>query len=349
MLKRMRLKNFTVFSEADLNFSPQLNVIVGENGAGKTHLLKVAYAVMATSHDEGRKPKAETPTQKALQSLLATKLVNVFRPESLGRLARRRQGRERCDVALEFSDTGLNTDFSFSTNSKSEVVIGSAPKKWLEAAPAYLPTRELLAIFPNFVAVYESRFLEFEETWRDTCLLLGTPLQRGPKQHRIKELLQPLEAAMDGSIELDSNGRFYLQQGSGRMEMPLVAEGVRKLGMLARLIASGVLLDKGYLFWDEPEANLNPRLVREVAGVIAALSKAGIQIFLATHSLFLLRELDILLHSDAHRGVKAQFFGLQSGDNGMDVHQGPTLADMGDISSLEESLAQSDRYLAMED
>ncbi|AVS71211.1 ATP-binding protein [Paracidovorax avenae] len=349
MLKQMHLKNFTVFSDVKLDFSAQLNVIVGENGAGKTHLLKAAYSVMAASRDEGRKPTAETPTKSALQSLLATKLVNVFRPESLGRLARRRQGRERCDVSLLFADAELNIDFSFATNSKSEVAVGNVPRKWLTSSPVYLPTRELLTIFPNFVSIYESRFLEFEETWRDTCLLLGTPLQRGPKQHRIKELLQPLEKAMNGSIDLDSNGRFYLQHSSGRMEMPLVAEGLRKLGMLARLIASGVLLDRGYLFWDEPEANLNPRLVKEVASVIAALSRSGIQIFLATHSLFLLREIEILMQDHRHPDVAARFFGLQPSDNGIAVIQGPTLADIGDITALEESLAQSDRYLELED
>jgi hypothetical protein len=42
--------------------------------------------------------------------------------------------------------------------------------------------------------------------------------------------------------------------GSGTMEMPLVAEGLRKLAMVARLISTGTLLDKGYLFWDKPEA-----------------------------------------------------------------------------------------------
>ncbi|WP_281258757.1 hypothetical protein [Avibacterium endocarditidis] len=43
------------------------------------------------------------------------------------------------------------------------------------------------------------------------------------------------------------------------MEIPLVAEGLRKLAMVARLVATGTLLDKGCLFWDEPEANLNPK------------------------------------------------------------------------------------------
>lgn len=89
---------------------------------------------------------------------------------------------------------------------------------------------------------------------------------------------------MGGAIILDKNGRFYLKNESGRFEMPLVAEGQRKLAMLARLIATGVLLDRGFLFWDEPEANLNPLLIKQVARSIVSLSQAGIQVFIATHS-----------------------------------------------------------------
>ena len=40
MLKSLHLKNFTVFPDANLEFGKQLNVIVGENGLGKTHVLK---------------------------------------------------------------------------------------------------------------------------------------------------------------------------------------------------------------------------------------------------------------------------------------------------------------------
>lgn len=347
MLKRLKIQNFTVFPEADLRFDKQLNVIVGENGAGKTHLLKLAYSALATSWQEGNKTNASGPTKTVLQTRLADKLVNVFRPESLGRLARRKQGRERCDVQLAFGDSGLNIDFGFATNSKSEVSIERLPSQWLSSAPTYLPTRELLTIYPNFVSVYQGHYLEFEETWFDTCVLLGGLLQRGPKEKRIQELLAPLEEAMQGGIELDKNGRFYLRTTSGRMEMPLVAEGLRKLGMLARLVATGALLDQGYLFWDEPEANLNPRLIKQVARTIVDLSTCGIQIFIATHSLFLLRELEILLAKPGRMGLGVSYFGLQSAQDGVSILQGTSLDDIGDITSLEESLQQSDRYLTL--
>ncbi|NET55012.1 MAG: AAA family ATPase [Symploca sp. SIO2E6] len=345
MLNNLSIKNFTVFPRADLRFSKYLNVIVGENGSGKTHLLQVAYSALATSWEESRKPTNNTPTKSLMQIRLAEKLINVFRPQSLGRLARRKQGRERCDIKLRFEDDQFNFEFSFSTNSKTEVLIEQISEAWLDTSPAYIPTRELLSIFPNFVAVYEGHYLEFEETWRDTCILLGAPLQRGPKEKKIQELLAPLEQAMGGSIYLDKNGRFYLKNERGRFEMPLVAEGQRKLAMLARLIATGVLMDKGFLFWDEPEANLNPLLIKQVARSIVSLSKTGIQVFLATHSLFLLRELEILMTDQKNAQFNSRFFCLHFSGDCVVVKQGDSIDEIGDITTLDEELAQSDRFI----
>lgn len=347
MIQSLDISNFTVFGGATFEFGKNLNLLVGENGSGKTHLLKLAYSVLATSWEEGRKPiSSAAPTKSVLQARLAEKLIGVFRPEALGRLARRRQGRERCDVSMVFRNAGLDLSFSFATQSKSDVVIEKLPREWLDVAPVYLPTRELLTIFPNFVSVYESHYLEFEETWRDTCLLLGAPLKKGVKEKRVRQLLDPLEEAMEGSIELDRSGRFYLRNASGKMEISLVAEGLRKLGMLARLIATGTLQDKGYLFWDEPEANLNPHIIKSIARSIVDLSAGGIQIFVATHSLFLLREIKMLLGS-SEKNLDVRFFGLHRFEGEVVVDQGSSVDDMGQLLLLEEELEQSDRFLAM--
>lgn len=116
--------------------------------------------------------------------------------------------------------------------------------------------------------------------------------------------------------------------------------------MLARLIATGALLEKGYLFWDEPEANLNPRIIKKVAKSILDLSVSGIQVFIATHSLFLLRELEILL-SGGYVDIDVRFFGLHESSEGVNVMQGSSVNEIGDIASLDESLAQSDRFLEL--
>ena len=43
MITQLKLKNFTAFSQLTVDFSPKINVIIGENGNGKTHVLKAAY------------------------------------------------------------------------------------------------------------------------------------------------------------------------------------------------------------------------------------------------------------------------------------------------------------------
>ncbi len=293
--------------------------------------------------------KRRSATKQTMQPKIAEKLVAVLRPENLGRLAHRRVGVSRCEIDCRFDDKKLDVDFAFTTRSQSEVTIAKLPTAWVSKAPVFLATRELLTIYPGFVPIYESHYLEFEETWRDTCLLLGAPAIRGPRESRIRELLEPLEQAMEGKIILDKNGRFYLStEGKGKMEMPLVAEGLRKLAMIARLIATGSLLDKGYLFWDEPESNLNPKLIRQIALTILHLCNNQIQVFIATHSLFLMRELDILLSQQESKEIKARFIGLQSDNGVITVEQGDSIDDLGAITALDEELKQSDRYLEKE-
>ena len=349
MLKTLEVKNFTAFSKAQLDFAEGLNVIIGENGTGKTHLLKLPYAVMAVSAEEGRKRNGRQPTKAFLQARLAEKLINVFRPEDrLGRLARRHKGRSRCEVDLRFSESGTSLAFNFASQNKSEVVIDRGPSAWCDTAPVFLPTRELLTIYPGFVPLYETYHLEFDETWRDTCLLLGSPTVKGAHERKANRLKNHLEEQIGGRIVLERKDRFYLRPlGAGPysdMEIALVAEGWRKLAMLARLIATGALPNKACLFWDEPESNLNPKLIREVAKAILTICRAGGQVIVATHSLFLLREFEVLLKRE-FEGVEHRYFALCHDGKGVEVSQAGQVDDVDPLLLLDEELEQSDRFV----
>ena len=70
-----------------------------------------------------------------------------------------------------------------------------------------------------------------------------------------------------------------------------------------------------------------------------ALSKEGIQVFIATHSLFLLRELEILLSAQQYGNLKARFFGLHRVGDGARVQQGSTVDDIGNIAASTSSLS----------
>ncbi len=348
MLKSASFQSFTTVPNGVWQFADGLNVVIGENGMGKSHVLKAIYAMLKVQ--SGRPDEL---TKSTLERAYADKLVSVMRSESLGRLVKRKQGRDRCEIKLSMKPVKASSEIGFATNAKSQVDVKRLPEAALELSPVYLPTRELITLCPWFLGLYDNYHLEFEETWRDTVSLLGAPSVKGPREQRAAELLKPLEAALGGKVVMDAkSGRFYLHvPGEGQMEMPLVAEGLRKFAMLARLIGTGSLLDKGYLFWDEPETNLNPKLARVIARCIVQLASQGIQVFVATHSLFLLREFEIDLEERKKRGeiVPARFFGLHADDNGSQLMQADTLDAIGEITALEESLSQSDRYMALGD
>lgn len=51
-LTKITAENFTVFENITIPFTNGLNVLVGENGMGKTHIMKLAYAAcQASRHD----------------------------------------------------------------------------------------------------------------------------------------------------------------------------------------------------------------------------------------------------------------------------------------------------------
>src|SRR5688500_15271457 len=111
MLKSLHLKNFTVFPDANLEFGKHLNIIIGENGLGKTHILKAAYCIQAVSARGLKETGSDNPTKAHLQLSVANKLRGVFRPDELGRLARRQAGRNRAEVECHFDNNKLDLSF----------------------------------------------------------------------------------------------------------------------------------------------------------------------------------------------------------------------------------------------
>jgi AAA domain, putative AbiEii toxin, Type IV TA system len=118
------------------------------------------------------------------------------------------------------------------------------------------------------------------------------------------------------------------------------------LAMLIYLLRYGVIERGSTVFWDEPEANLNPAAVRLLAEVLFLLTGLGVQVILATHSLFLVREMDILrLANKEADHPKPRYFGLGLHRGQVTVSQGNDLTDIDPLILLDESLRQSDRYM----
>jgi ABC-type ATPase involved in cell division len=283
-ITHIRLENLTAFAKLDQTFSPGVNVFIGENGTGKTHLLKTLYAACAITVGED--------TEKGF----GLKLKNVFNPYEgrVGRLARRQTGSISTKIVItREGGSRLTADFSNHTNKTEDIRVTGEPG-WKKAPlqSAYIPVKEMLAHAPGFLATASKREIAFEEVYVDIIKRAFLPKLKGPTDRDRTRLLAALQKAIKGKV-VAKGEHFFLKNQQGDLEFTLLAEGMRKLALVWLLIQNGTLLSGSVLFWDEPEANLNPSLMGEVVEVILELQRLGVQIFLTTHNYVLLKEFDL--------------------------------------------------------
>ena len=279
-LTRVRLQRFTAFDELDLEFSPGINVLVGANGTGKTHLMKVCYAACDISKTDAH---------------FAEKLTEVFLPSrrSPGRMVKRQRGRQTGRVEVFRNRAKISASFTSHHRTPRSAHITGA-KRW-RASPiesVYIPVKEMLSNAPGFRSLYAQREIHFEAVYSDILTRAYRPVLRGPIDKARATLLKRLRTAIDGNVHV-SNEEFFLRTRQGNLEFTLLAEGMRKLGLLWLLIQNGTLLDGSVLFWDEPETNLNPKMFGVLMEVLLELQRDGVQIFFATHDYAILKELDL--------------------------------------------------------
>ncbi len=376
MIKKLELQNYTVFKKASFQFGKKLNIFIGENGAGKTQILKLLYAILTLLPLYQKEEKlffAHMVESKDLELFKAifkidiiAELVNLeYRNKKTKILEHQKvlddHGKEIDVIRLNLANVESNNKIYFENNGKSykydielkykDVIVSNMRNtKNISAFPTdlipevlFLPTRELLTIYPNYQSLSKKFHLPYDQTYDDTIVALGLPYEK-EKVAEYEMIITKLEKAIDGRIFL-RNEKFYFHPNSALPEQDfdinMTAEGWRKLGMILQLLRNGGLHSGMSLFWDEPEANLNPQLIRLIANIIVELSKLDIQIFIATQSLFLVNELELLI---AEQKIKegVRYFNLRKGNP---VEQGDTFTELQNVLLVDESIKQSNRYL----
>ena len=302
-ITRVKLENFTVFESLDLAPSPGINVLVGANGTGKTHLMKVCYAACAIT-----KTEADFMDQ----------LVRVFLPSQLlvERLVNRRSTNGSGGLRVSSKDEQLELDIE-TTGPNEGYLEGASLSQggWKETTieSVYIPAKDMLANAPGFRSLYAAREVHFEVTYPDILDKAYLPALRKADEFVPAHILERLEAELGGKVTIHGE-EFFLSGEQGEIEFTLLAEGLRKLGLLWLLIRNGSLRPGAVLFWDEPETNLNPKLYGVVIEVLLELQRVGVQIFLATHDYVILKELDLQSKEDDKVALHSLYRSPETGE-----------------------------------
>jgi energy-coupling factor transporter ATP-binding protein EcfA2 len=330
-IQHLQLKNFTAFADLSIEFSPVVNIIIGENGTGKTQLLK---AILALSGPEALGEQAGEE--------LARKLCRLYHPLS-GRVGELRRAGQRGEAMLSAGfASGQEVAAQFS-GTATEVKV-SAGTGVTAAQAVFIPTKEVLSLVRGLTAdqpdqatidrIFDDGYLDLaRQLIKEGADDLDAKVQLDP---RFDSILPRLANLIGGRYEL-REGRFCFQAGayvekpgesSAATKAPqafqdsvqkfvptkapllssgMTAEGFRKIGVLQRLLSNGSLNPgtTGPLLWDEPESNLNPKLMKDLVLALLELARNGQQVILATHDYVLLKWFDLLM--DKGQGDQVRF------------------------------------------
>lgn len=136
MIDRLELKNFTSFGDLDIDFSSKINVIIGENGTGKTQLLKALYFANKSL---------------ALQDATSEEMLRLYRPlsNSLKGLVGD-DGKSKAELSCQLAN-GQVLHVNFSANSKhlAKERFVSTP---VVGEPSFIPVKEVLSLMKGILA-----------------------------------------------------------------------------------------------------------------------------------------------------------------------------------------------------
>jgi energy-coupling factor transporter ATP-binding protein EcfA2 len=350
MLKRLHLRNFTVFADADFEFVQGLNVLVGTNGTGKSHVLKVGYAATAARYELGKELGSnQLATLFASQVAWTAKLYKIlpatFLTDKLGALVRWGT-KELAEFNLWFTDEQSEA-LQFDIHPKSEdgtqeasIRVSNTPSSVNDVArPVFIPAKEILSL-SWMLPASEQLVLQIEKNYLDLLSQLRHLPIRNPKPN---QAINSLTNSLGGELHEEGDKYFLINKDGKRIAIGMVAEGLRKFGTLQKLLSNGSLTPQSTLFWDEPEANLNPALLRKLAAVLVELAGQGFQIILATHSMSLLKEFHILSRKSGAQPFPLKYFGLNAEPGeATQVVTADNFELLPDVVALEVELEQAD-------
>lgn len=334
MINRIHIKDFVLFDVFHWPQTSGINVILGENDTGKTGLLKLLYA--STRAWNVHTANLNRGLNIPYKEILAQKIFNVFQPRrnGIGELVRKGDKRKLVFEGEYFQHTAhrQSIHFSFTASSERKIIEASNfvdPCQVERFNTLFIPPKEVLTAWQAIKSTRQEDSWQFgfDDTYTDLIDALLDNGKSGNLPQELKAIKKRLLSLFDGEVKPPAPGEndFLFIRNKAKYTMGMTAEGIKKMGIYARLINNRNLNANTILFLDEPEAVLHPKAIRQLAEIIYLFSQAGVQIFLNTHSFFLLKQLEIIarrerqtisccaLTKQTNHTVKATFSDLQDG------------------------------------
>ena len=290
MIKTIDVTSFGPIEKFSYDGFQNINLIIGRNGSGKTFLLKALYAGLKTveQFQRGNEPRSH-------KQLLADALYWTFQGHDLGNLVR------KGDASLSFemvSDQGEKLRFSFGAKTVNTIQNVECSFNPTNVNNVFIPAKEILSIQDVILRSYEvDKAFGFDKTYVDLARALSKTV-KGRDYKEFSDARKTLGDALGGHLEFEDNLKEWIFKDDSKrvINISLTSEGIKRLSILDLLLGNHFLTRDSVVIIDEAEANLHPSLVCKFMEILVMLAKAGLQIFLSSHSYFVIKSLYVLAH-----------------------------------------------------
>lgn len=161
------------------------------------------------------------------------------------------------------------------------------------------------------------------------------------------ELVDMINSAIDGEIKFADSGSLYFSDGKcgSNINISTTATGITNLGIISLLLKKNVISKGSFVFVDEPEVNLHPDWQKVMIDTLYEMSKNGINVVIATHSIDMIKRIENIM--SAFDGDIEEHFGINHLCNEKSDFNSDSLQKM---SVIKEDLGQSfyDMFLESE-
>lgn len=271
------------------NFS-NINLVIGENGTGKTFLLKALYSATRAMEEYKRGDDIRT-----INDVLAEKLRWTFQVDKLGDMVTRSS-----DESLNF-EMELGTDhigYQFSSSAASKVGTATAPAGKRETNSIFIPAKEVLSLYSIILKSREvDKSFGFDDTYYDLVKALRISPKKGKNYSAFSSSRKMLNGVIDGKVEYDeTNGKWsYKNNRSQKFAIGATSEGVKKISIMDRLLSNGYLDNQSIIFIDEAESALHPTAICDFLSMIEKIATdMDLQFFISSHSYFVIKKLALI-------------------------------------------------------
>ncbi|MCC4287893.1 MULTISPECIES: AAA family ATPase [Halomonadaceae] len=287
MIATCELSDFGPITSFNTEGFDNLNLIIGKNSSGKTWLLKLLYAVIRSQEEHGR-----GDDNREFYEVLSDKLYWTFQTDHLGDLVKKGK-QNRLKLATTMQDGGqLTVEFSATTSKQVKPSHNTLLPRTDNTI--FLPPKEVLSLWNIILkSALQDRTFGYDATYSDLVLALQNQPQKGRNYDSFSQSRSMLEAMFQGRVVFEDNQWIY-KQGHAKYSIHGTAEGIKKIAILDTLLGNRFLSPHSVIFIDEPESALHPTAIIKLLDILGLLAKQGIQVFMATHSYYVVKKMVLM-------------------------------------------------------